>query len=98
MAMLQRNRPLKEVFAIYFRLPNSFPEVTDFTVASSKSYGFQLVISDKSYKAGLQDMLQEHPTIRAIFMGTRRNDPHGCTLLCSLLYASSRSPSRSQPR
>lgn len=79
MAMLQRNRPLKEVFAIYFRLPNSFPEVTDFTVASSKSYGFQLVISDKSYKAGLQDMLQEHPAIRAIFMGTRRNDPHGCT-------------------
>ena len=84
--MRQRNRSMKELFAIYFRLPNSFPEVTEFATQSAATYGFNLFVSDKSFKVGLQEMLQQHPNIRGIFMGTRRNDPHGgaCALTLSL--------------
>jgi len=39
-----------------------------------------LFISDKAYKMGLEQMMQEQPKLRAIFMGTRRGDPHGASL------------------
>jgi FAD synthetase len=52
----------------------------DFVESSSKEYHLDLVTSNKPMKSALADYLKEMFAVRAVFVGTRRTDPHGAHL------------------
>ncbi|KAI3636818.1 hypothetical protein MIR68_005085 [Amoeboaphelidium protococcarum] len=70
--------------ALYIRSQYPFEEIEKFVHQASLSYGLRLFEYDGSIKSGLQAFLQQwseycqssSPSSRAIFMGTRRTDPH----------------------
>ncbi|KAH7031477.1 uncharacterized protein B0I36DRAFT_289566 [Microdochium trichocladiopsis] len=63
--------------ALYIRPPQPFPEVDAFVASSTKDYHLDLATSDKPMKPALADYLADKPNIKAVFVGTRRTDPHG---------------------
>lgn len=74
--------------SIYAKPPDPFPSVTSFVASSSTAYHLSLVhitTSDSSmpppnritFRDAFELYLNAHPGIRAIFVGTRRTDPHG---------------------
>ncbi|KAL8714326.1 MAG: hypothetical protein Q9220_001657 [cf. Caloplaca sp. 1 TL-2023] len=76
--------------AIYIPPSHPFASVTDFTVRSSKHYHLSLDIHSEEegknkghggggggMKAAFASYLSKNTTIEAIFVGTRRTDPHG---------------------
>ncbi|PGH27071.1 hypothetical protein AJ80_01257 [Polytolypa hystricis UAMH7299] len=63
--------------SIYISCPNPFPEVEDFVASSAAHYHLDLTCSTLPMRAALESYLQEKPSIKAIFVGTRRTDPHG---------------------
>ncbi|KAK9420233.1 hypothetical protein SUNI508_06502 [Seiridium unicorne] len=63
--------------AIYIRPTSPFEEVDSFVARTSEEYHLDLVTSDKPMKPALQDYLQEMFAVKAVFVGTRRTDPHG---------------------
>ena len=67
--------------AIYIRHTRPFPEVDDFVATTSKEYHLDLATSDKPMKQALADYLQEMYEVKAVFVGTRRTDPHGADLI-----------------
>eukprot|EP01097_Dermamoeba_algensis_P011614 TRINITY_DN904_c0_g1_i1.p1 TRINITY_DN904_c0_g1~~TRINITY_DN904_c0_g1_i1.p1 ORF type:complete len:145 (-),score=21.96 TRINITY_DN904_c0_g1_i1:159-593(-) len=44
------------------------------------SYDLDLITIRKPYKEGLEELVRLNPSIKAIFMGQRRSDPHGAKL------------------
>ncbi|KAH8680653.1 putative FAD synthetase [Xylariales sp. PMI_506] len=74
--------------AIYIRPPKPFPEVDEFVETSSRAYHLDLATSDLPMKPALEGYLlggdEQHPGsrsgVRAVFVGTRRTDPHGARL------------------
>eukprot|EP01125_Pyxidicula_operculata_P017567 TRINITY_DN6153_c1_g1_i2.p2 TRINITY_DN6153_c1_g1~~TRINITY_DN6153_c1_g1_i2.p2 ORF type:complete len:233 (+),score=28.17 TRINITY_DN6153_c1_g1_i2:36-734(+) len=67
---------LGSMLTIYFLLEDSFTEVTDYVWEISKKYKLRTIQLGR-FKEGLSKIKVEYPEIKAIFMGTRRNDPHG---------------------
>jgi len=65
-----------DLLTIYFELPDSFDEVTQFVREITKLYSLRLVVLGE-FKSGLFQLQKVHPEVKAIFLGTRRNDPHG---------------------
>ncbi|KAI0875211.1 phosphoadenosine phosphosulfate reductase [Hypoxylon argillaceum] len=63
--------------AIYIVSPHPFSEIDDFVVSSSTEYQLDVTRYELGMKRGLEVYLQDHPDIKAIFVGTRRTDPHG---------------------
>ncbi|OAA58004.1 FAD-binding domain containing protein [Niveomyces insectorum RCEF 264] len=63
--------------AIYIVPPDPFPEVDVFVEASSREYHLDLARYPVPMRAALDAYLRAYPSVRAIFMGTRRTDPHG---------------------
>lgn len=63
--------------AVYIVSPHPFSEIDDFVVASSAEYQLDVTRYELGMKQGLAAYLAEHPNIKAIFVGTRRTDPHG---------------------
>ncbi|KAL1960536.1 hypothetical protein VTO42DRAFT_7115 [Malbranchea cinnamomea] len=68
--------------AIYARPPHPFPSVESFVTASSERYHLSLVRyttqpPHSTIRTVFASYLDSHPHIRAIFVGTRRTDPHG---------------------
>ncbi|MCJ1399857.1 hypothetical protein MMC11_003060 [Xylographa trunciseda] len=64
--------------SIYIVPPHPFPEVNTFVASSSLSYHLSLThFSRESMKAAFADYLKVKPEVKAIFVGTRRTDPHG---------------------
>ncbi|MCJ1472395.1 3'-phosphoadenosine 5'-phosphosulfate sulfotransferase [Lambiella insularis] len=64
--------------SIYIVPPHPFPEVNSFVASSSAAYHLSLThFSRDSMKAAFADYLQARPQVEAIFVGTRRTDPHG---------------------
>lgn len=63
--------------AVYIVSPHPFSEIDDFVVSSSAEYQLDVTRYELRMKAGLEVYLAEHPDIKAIFVGTRRTDPHG---------------------
>ena len=68
--------------AIYALPPDPFPAVEDFVVSSAEAYHLSVTkyTTDpphRTLRASFEDYLAHHPNIRAIFVGTRRTDPHG---------------------
>ncbi|PKY09313.1 adenine nucleotide alpha hydrolases-like protein [Aspergillus campestris IBT 28561] len=76
---------LASIPAIYALPPDPFPDVEDFVRWSSEAYHLSI---DKfttdpptsTLRDAFDHYLALNPTIRAIFVGTRRTDPHGARL------------------
>jgi FAD synthetase len=82
---------LEKLPAIYIRPKHPFPEVDDFVASSSQEYCLELKTSPLPMKAALAEYLatsspttssaeEQCTAIKAIFVGTRRTDPHGASL------------------
>lgn len=71
--------------AIYALPPDPFPAVEEFVQSSARAYHLSIVkyTTDpprRTLKSSFQDYLALNPAIKAIFVGTRRTDPHGAKL------------------
>ncbi|KAJ5506906.1 FAD synthetase [Penicillium expansum] len=67
------------------RGPNSRCDVEDFVISSAEAYHLAITKyttapPDSTLRSSFEDYLARHPGIRAIFVGTRRTDPHGAQL------------------
>lgn len=63
--------------AVYIVSPHPFHEIDDFVITSSLQYQLDVTRYELGMKEGLATYLADRPNIRAIFVGTRRTDPHG---------------------
>ncbi|KAI0967653.1 phosphoadenosine phosphosulfate reductase [Xylaria arbuscula] len=63
--------------AVYIVSKHPFSEIDDFVASSSAEYHLDVTRYELSMKEGLEAYLEERPDIKAIFVGTRRTDPHG---------------------
>jgi FAD synthetase len=77
------NNPM--IPAIYALPPDPFPEVEDFVVSSAQAYHLSITKyttapPHTTLRSSFEDYLALHPDVRAIFVGTRRTDPHGAKL------------------
>ncbi|ROT43663.1 adenine nucleotide alpha hydrolases-like protein [Sodiomyces alkalinus F11] len=67
----------EKVQAVYIVSQHPFSEVDDFVASSAQEYHLDINRYSLPMKQGLQAYLADRPSIRAIFVGTRRTDPHG---------------------
>ncbi|KAH8697908.1 phosphoadenosine phosphosulfate reductase [Talaromyces proteolyticus] len=63
--------------SVYIVPPHPFAEVDEFVVSSAAEYHLEVVRYSLPMKEGLESYLADRPSIRAVFVGTRRTDPHG---------------------
>eukprot|EP01105_Mastigella_eilhardi_P024537 TRINITY_DN642_c0_g1_i1.p1 TRINITY_DN642_c0_g1~~TRINITY_DN642_c0_g1_i1.p1 ORF type:complete len:233 (+),score=60.54 TRINITY_DN642_c0_g1_i1:95-700(+) len=68
-----------QLTAVYFDGHDEFPEVTQFIDLCELRYGLRVIRVGAGIKQGLAEVLAVHP-FQAIFLGTRRTDPHGANL------------------
>ncbi|KZZ93876.1 Rossmann-like alpha/beta/alpha sandwich fold protein [Moelleriella libera RCEF 2490] len=61
--------------AIYIAPPDPFPEVDDFVTSSTKEYHLDLTRYALPMRQALEAYQADRPSVKAIFMGTRRTDP-----------------------
>lgn len=66
--------------SVYIRPAYPFPQVDSFVRSSALEYNLDLKTSPGPMKAAFTNYLQDHPEVKAIFVGTRRTDPHGGAL------------------
>ncbi|KAI5201681.1 putative FAD synthetase [Aureobasidium subglaciale] len=66
--------------SVYIVSPHPFPEVEDFVQLSIDTYHLDLARYAKSMRQAFGDYLHDSTKVKAIFVGTRRTDPHGATL------------------
>lgn len=66
--------------SVYIVSPNPFPAVTTFVEKTAKEYYLSLTRYTQPMRDSFASYLQDHPHIKAIFVGTRRTDPHGAKL------------------
>jgi len=66
--------------AVYIRSQDPFPEMERFVEETQKRYDLELWTVPGPIREGLTSLLQQHPDIKAILMGTRRSDPHAANL------------------
>ncbi|KAI1473764.1 hypothetical protein K445DRAFT_323498 [Daldinia sp. EC12] len=66
--------------ALYIRPPLPFAEVDEFVATTSAVYHLDLTTSNQPMKPALTEYLRERPEVKAVFVGTRRTDPHGAAL------------------
>ncbi|KAF2188130.1 adenine nucleotide alpha hydrolases-like protein [Zopfia rhizophila CBS 207.26] len=66
--------------AVYIQAAHPFIEVDEFVASSVKIYSLSIVEYAKPMKAAFTDYLHDTPSVKAIFVGTRRTDPHGANL------------------
>ncbi|KAF2808323.1 adenine nucleotide alpha hydrolases-like protein [Mytilinidion resinicola] len=65
---------------VYIQSQHPFQEVEDFVASSVSIYSLSLDHYAKPMKAAFADYLHDKPSVKAIFVGTRRTDPHGADL------------------
>jgi FAD synthetase len=68
---------LHAVFVTYDR---TFPEIDDFVQESATACHLELVKKCMPLKEAFGDYLEERNLVKAVFVGTRRTDPHGANL------------------
>jgi FAD synthetase len=66
--------------ALYVVARHSFPQVDAFVECSTKTYRLDLCRLALPMRAALSTYLAVRPSLRAMFVGTRRTDPHGADL------------------
>ncbi|KAH7261803.1 hypothetical protein BKA59DRAFT_461846 [Fusarium tricinctum] len=69
--------PPEKLQCVYIVASHPFPEVDEFVKTSSAEYGLEVARYVLPMKKGLEIYLEERPSIKAVFVGTRRTDPHG---------------------
>ena len=74
---LQLPNKLKSVYIVS---SHPFPAVDTFVNLSESHYHLSLSRYAKKMQEAFADYLHDEPSIRAIFVGTRRTDPHGSKL------------------
>ncbi|KAH7162161.1 hypothetical protein B0J13DRAFT_614834 [Dactylonectria estremocensis] len=62
--------------ALYIVSSKPFQEVEDFVAATSDEYHLDLDRYTTKMRPALEEYLAKRPELKAIFMGTRRTDPH----------------------
>lgn len=62
--------------AIYIAPPDPFPEVEEFVTRTTKEYQLDLARYALPMRRALEAYREDKPSVKAIFMGTRRTDPH----------------------
>ncbi|KAI2464113.1 putative FAD synthetase [Annulohypoxylon bovei var. microspora] len=71
----------RSVQALYIRPHLPFAEVDEFVAATTAAYCLDLTTStNQAMKPALTAYLRERPDVKAVFVGTRRTDPHGAAL------------------
>ena len=65
---------------VYIVSEHPFIEVEDFVRSISEIYGLSVTRYAKDMKEAFSDYLKDFPSVKAIFVGTRRTDPHGANL------------------
>ena len=65
---------------VYIQAPHPFAEVEAFVAESTRAYSLRLATYAKPMKAAFADYLRDRPAVRAVFVGTRRTDPHAAHL------------------
>ncbi|KAB8232441.1 FAD synthase [Aspergillus alliaceus] len=76
---------LSSIPAIYALPPDPFPTVEEFVRWSSNAYHLDIIKyttepPKSTIKSSFAHYLSLHPSVKAIFVGTRRTDPHGAKL------------------
>jgi len=66
--------------AVYIVSRHPFSEVDDFVLSSAADYHLDISRYALPMKQGLETFLADRPDMQAIFVGTRRTDPHGAKL------------------
>ena len=78
---VRTGRPLPNILeSVYIVSPHPFPQVEDFVESSRKTYHLDLARYSNPMRQAFGDYLEDKKDIKAIFVGTRRTDPHGATL------------------
>lgn len=67
----------RRIKSVYITAQHPFPEVDAFVEKCESTYRLDLVRYAMPMKAAFTRYLDEHKTIKAILVGTRRTDPHG---------------------
>ncbi|PFH57986.1 hypothetical protein XA68_14310 [Ophiocordyceps unilateralis] len=62
--------------AIYIAPPDPFPEVEEFVALSAGTYRLDLTRYALPMREALEAYRADRPNVKAVFMGTRRTDPH----------------------
>ncbi|KAK5633174.1 hypothetical protein RRF57_008888 [Xylaria bambusicola] len=73
-AKLQTDRRIPPVYIVS---PHPFSEIDEFVASSSVEYQLDVMRYELKMKEGLEAYLADRPAVKAIFVGTRRTDPHG---------------------
>jgi len=76
---------LVSIPAIYALPPDPFPDVEEFVKSSAREYHLSIIkyTTDPprtTLRSSFEDYLALNPAVKAIFVGTRRTDPHGAKL------------------
>lgn len=66
--------------SVYIIPPHPFPAVTAFVTSTAETYHLTLTSLALPMREAFTAYLASQPSIRAIFVGTRRTDPHGAKL------------------
>ncbi|KAL1856523.1 3'-phosphoadenosine 5'-phosphosulfate sulfotransferase [Diaporthe australafricana] len=66
--------------SVYIVAPDPFAEVDAFVERSAAAYHLDLCRYALPMRAALAAHLRDRPRLRAVFVGTRRTDPHGAAL------------------
>lgn len=66
--------------SVYIVSPHPFKQVDEFVEESVETYHLDLARYSKPMQEAFREYLKDHETVKAIFVGTRRTDPHGANL------------------
>jgi len=66
--------------AMYIRGADPFPEMERFIEDTQKRYDMDLWTVAGPIRTGLTTVMEQHPDVKAVLMGTRRSDPHAANL------------------
>ena len=69
-----------KLHSVYIISPHPFTEVDEFVNSSISTYRLDLARYTLPMKEAFSVYLEEHKSVKAILVGTRRTDPHGATL------------------
>lgn len=76
-ALANRKELPKAVQSVYIVSKHPFAEVDSFVNESVETYHLDLARYKKPMKEAFKTYLEDKPQVKAIFVGTRRTDPHG---------------------
>ena len=69
--------PSQTLHAIYIVSHDPFAEVEEFVATSAQQYHLDLKRYALPMRPALEAYLGDRPAVKAVFLGTRRTDPHG---------------------